>query len=99
MEDQGLLIFTKTGTEGGEKALGMIPGKNGFAESGFPHRLKCSQKDAGFYLGAGHLAGEVDGLELGSPDSEWRPIAGRFTENLRTELAERFGDATHGAAT
>ena len=98
MEDNGFLFETEAGTEGGEKAFGMIAGEGGFVEDGFSVGLEGGEEKAGFDLGTGDGAGEVGGVELGAVDVERGAVVGAGAKNFGSELAQRIGDTSHGSA-
>jgi len=98
MEDNGFLFEAEAGTEGGEKAFGMVAGKGGFMEDGFAVGLEGSEEKAGFDLGTSDGAGEVGGMKLGAVDVERGPVVGTCAKNFGSELAQRIGDPSHGSA-
>ena len=98
VENNGFFFETEAGTEGGEKAFGMIARKGGFVEDGFAVGLKGSEEKAGFDLGTGDGAGEVGGVELGAVDVERGAVVGTCAKNFGSELAQRIGDTSHGSA-
>ena len=98
VEDNRFFFEAEAGTEGWEKAFGMVAGKGGFVEDGFAVGLEGGEEKAGFDLGTGDGAGEVGGVELGAVDVERGPVVGTCAKNFGSELAQRIGDASHGAA-
>ena len=97
MEDNGFLFEAEAGTEGGEKAFGMVAGKGGFMEDGFAVGLEGSEEKAGFDLGTSDGAGEVGGMKLGAVDVERGPVVGTCAKNFGAEFAERVGNTSHGS--
>ena len=98
VEDNRFFFKAEAGTEGGEKAFGVIAGEGGFVEDGFAVGLEGGEEKAGFDLGTGDGTGEVGGVELGAVDVERGPVVGTCAKNFGSELAQRIGDASHGSA-
>jgi hypothetical protein len=98
VDNNGFFFETEAGTEGGEKAFGMIARKGGFVEDGFAVGLEGGEEKAGFDLGTGDSAGEVGGVKLGAVHVERGPVVSTCAKNFGSELAQRIGDTSHGSA-
>jgi hypothetical protein len=97
VENEGFFFGAKTGTESGKESFGVIAGEGGLGESGFSCGVKGGEENAGFHLGTGDLAGEVDGLEWCATNREGRAIFRAFTDEIGTEFSQRVCDSSHGA--
>ncbi len=86
----------KRGAEGPEGEFAVVSRANGLADGSGAFCLQPGEKNACFYLGAGHGRGEVDGVERGAFDDDGRMAVGEG--DMRAHFGERLADALHGTA-
>ena len=77
--------------------FGMVAGADRFAQSGDAVGVEAGEQNRGFYLGTGNRRGVIDGFEFRAVNFDGGAVA-VFGANVGAHLAQRFGDAAHGAA-
>lgn len=79
-----------------EHPLGVVSGRAGLDHGGLAFRLKSSEENAGFELGAGDWGLVGDGGEGGSMHGERRAEIGPFALDFGTHLSQGLDDPLHG---